>query len=66
MIDISFAFVKAGTAKRELVVPAPEDWSAVVGNDGRVDEIEWAIDHPEDGRSYRVYWKWPELLQPHT
>jgi len=63
--DISFAFVKAGTAKREPVVPAPEDWSAVVGNDGRVDEVEWAIDHPEDDLSYRVYWNWPELLQPH-
>ena len=59
--DISFAFKKAGSARQEAVVPGPGE-SRVVGDDGRVDEVEWTVDYPDDDRSYRVYWKWPELL----
>jgi Caspase domain len=62
--DISFAFKNAGSARNEVVVPEPGKSRIVVGHDGRVDEVEWTVDHPDDDRSYRVYWNWPELLTP--
>jgi hypothetical protein len=62
--QISFAFINAATGQRQLVMPAPHEARPLMGKDRRADEVEWTIDHPDDDRSYRIYWNQPELAQP--
>jgi len=60
--NIDFAFVTAVTNQTHRVVPDPNELTETLADDDRVEKIEWSIDHPDDDRSYRIYWNWPELL----